>query len=497
MHKSLTHEQRSFFSQIRNAVTANPFSRERTDIDLRITGLPRGTGTDERLGGMVREITAGFSTLEGGKADIRQYRGEDSLILRAAVLFVFFHLFLERFDHHIRAQIKAGDTPIKAGFADKAIEFLMQHGFDREMAVYYFALSFQLRRAFFFIDKNIKGQCPSMVRLKASLWNNVFTNSLEIYDAHLWNRMDDFSTLILGETGTGKGAVASAIGRSGYIPFDPETGRFKESFNRAFLSLNLSQYAEGLIESELFGHKKGAFTGAVHDREGIFDRASPHGAIFLDEIGEVSIPVQIKLLKVLEERTYFPVGGYEPRQFRGRIIAATNRSVEDIAGGKILRQDFFYRLCSDMILMPPLRRRFKEDPNEMDELLSFTIEKILGTSSRNLNDMVKGAVARHPGRHYTWPGNVREFAQCVRSILLNHRYKSILDPAPGEWEGPGNGFHSRVRKGELDAAGLIRGYCHTLYQTAGTYGEVARITRLDWRTVKKHILEWETKKSGK
>src|SRR5205823_10438393 len=133
-----------------------------------------------------------------------------------------------------------------------------------------------------------------------------------------------------------------------------------ESFMRGFIALNLSQFPETLIESELFGHRKGAFTGAVETHEGVLARCSPHGAIFLDEIGEVTAPVQIKLLQVLQERTFCPVGSHEPVRFRGRVIAATNRSLAALRAGELLRADFFYRLCSDLIEVPPLRQRFEE-----------------------------------------------------------------------------------------------------------------------------------------
>jgi transcriptional regulator with GAF, ATPase, and Fis domain len=102
----------------------------------------------------------------------------------------------------------------------------------------------------------------------------------------------------------------------------------KQSFTRGFVPLNLSQYPETLIESELFGHKKGAFTGAVEAHEGVFSRCSPHGEIFLDEIGDVSTHLQIKLLQVLQERTFSPVGSHEKLRFRGRVIAATNQSLD-------------------------------------------------------------------------------------------------------------------------------------------------------------------------
>lgn len=489
----LNSEERNFFSLVFQAIKANPFSQERANLDLEIAGLYPGISYQERIHKVIREVNVRIKHLaEKNRANIKQYKGKDRIIFQNSVLFDFFHLFLDRFDTHIEEQIKAGDHPVKVEFANEGLSYLLNKGFDESEAIRNFSLSFQLRRAFYFIDRGLKGKSPSMITLKQSLWNNVFTNSLDIYNQYLWNRMEDFSTLIFGETGTGKGAVASAIGQSGYIPFDAKKKVFKESFARSFVSLNLSQYAESLIESELFGHKKGAFTGAVNDRKGILGQGSPYGAIFLDEIGEVSIPIQIKLLKVLEERIFFPVGSYQPHKFQGRIIAATNRSVEEIVENKILRQDFFYRLCSDLIFVPPLRLRLKEDFSELEELLSYTIERILGVPSPDLVKMVRKVIYKHPGKNYTWPGNVRELSQCVRRILLNHNYTGIPKI---EGPVPQSKLSSKMEKGSLDALALTQSYCHLLYQNYGTYGEVARRTKLDRRTVKKYIEEWEKNKS--
>jgi transcriptional regulator with PAS, ATPase and Fis domain len=191
-----------------------------------------------------------------------------------------------------------------------------------------------------------------MADLRLHLWQNVFTGEVRLYERYLWNRMEDFSTLLLGETGTGKGTAAAAIGRSSFIPFDEKQGRFAESFMRGFISMNLSQFPETLIESELFGHRKGAFTGAVEAHQGVLARCSEYGAIFLDEIGDVPVPVQIKLLQVLQERQFCPVGSHEPARFRGRVIAATNRPLDKLREQGLFRDDFFYRLCSDIIHVP-------------------------------------------------------------------------------------------------------------------------------------------------
>ncbi|HID70417.1 MAG TPA: hypothetical protein EYP35_08165 [Desulfobacterales bacterium] len=119
--------------------------------------------------------------------------------------------------------------------------------------MHYFALFFQMRRAYFFIQRSLIGYSSAMKQLRAQLWNNIFTCDINRYTKGLWRRMEDFSTLLLGETGTGKSLAAAAIGRSGYIPFDLKKSCFKDNFATAFVSRNLSQYSEQLIESELFG----------------------------------------------------------------------------------------------------------------------------------------------------------------------------------------------------------------------------------------------------
>ncbi len=227
------------------------------------------------------------------------------------------------------------------------LEELDRCGFSKRDSLRYFGLFLQLRRAYYFIDRALIGRAASMQSLRRGLWNVLFTEDARLYDNHLWDRMEDFSTLLLGDTGTGKGAAA--IGQSGFIPFDQQSRCFKPCFTQAFIATNLSQFPENIIESELFGHRKGAFTGAVDHHPGLFERCSGHGSLFLDEIGDVSVAVQIKVLKVLQERLFTAVGSHDERRFSGRIIAATNRPFRSCAGMDISGMTFVtvsVRKCS-------------------------------------------------------------------------------------------------------------------------------------------------------
>lgn len=358
---------------------------------------------------------------------------KDRDLVESAVLFDTFQRYLGPFDRFILSQVRAGRKTLAVPFAGEALSRLEHRGFSPEASLRYFGLFFQLRRAFFFIDQSLVGRSEAMKYLRRQLWNNVFTDDIEIYQQYLWNRMEDFSTLILGETGTGKGASAAAIGRSGYIPFE---------------------------------------------------RCSPNGAIFLDEIGEVAKTVQIKLLQVIEERRFSPVGSHEERRFAGRVIAATNRTMKALRGNRRMRDDFYYRLCSDVIVVPPLRRRIAEDPMELEDLLAHMTARLLGTPAPEIVGMLKAGIDRQLGTGYGWPGNVRELEQCIRRLLLNRTYAG--DSLPVE-NGPADRLKNGIDAGSLDARSLVSGYCKLLYQRTGTYEAVARITGLDRRTVKRHV----------
>ena len=320
---------RELLELVSAAVSSNPFGEQRHAIDLQ---LAEAAGTDDRQGVLDRvlaRVDARLDALaEGGSLKLEAQPAEVRALLEQALSFSCFHRFADAIDVHIEEQRAAGGQPQPARFAAALLGRLRAHGLTAARATHLLAVFFQMRRAFYFIDRTLTGGSPCMRALRQALWNNIFTHDIGLYDRWLCSRMEDFSTILLGDTGTGKGTAAAAIGRAGFIPFDARRGCFVESFTEAFTAVSLLEFPAGLLESELFGHVKGAFTGAIERYDGALARCSPHGAVFLDEIGEVDVPVQTKLLRVLQEREYSPVGSHEARRFSGRVVAATNRDLD-------------------------------------------------------------------------------------------------------------------------------------------------------------------------
>ncbi len=482
--RELTLSDRSFFSLVSEAAFANPFGLQRVELDRKISGGSGGEHWRNILPQAIQEISKRIKRLdEDHPAKIQDFRKPDRDIIEHVFLFDIFHTFNERFDRLIIDQTAAGEDSISVPFAQQALEMLSLRGFGKSEANRYFSLFYQIRRAFHFIDRGLTGQSPSMIRLRMNLWNNIFTYDSRHYERYLWDRMEDFSTLLLGPTGCGKGAAA-AIGRSGFIPFDERKQTFAESFTRTFIPVNLSQYPETLLESELFGHAKGAFTGAVESHDGLFALCGPHGSIFLDEIGEIGAHIQIKLLAVLQERIFSPVGSHRKLKFHGRVIAATNKSLEQLRKEGKFRDDFYYRLCSDCVNVPSLQERIQENPDELKELIAHTVETITGQRTEELINTVIEVIKKRLPADYHWPGNVRELAQCVRRVIIKNDYQGDTASVSPDLSGK---LFSDIDSGKLDAQGLLAAYCTFLYRRYGTYEQAARLTGLDRRTVKKHI----------
>ena len=252
-----------------------------------------------------------------------------------------------------------------------------------------FACFCQMRRAFHNIFQFIIGVSGPAVALRAAVWQSIFTHDLRRYGRVLFDRMGDYTTLVMGPSGTGKELVARAVGLSRYQPFDPQTKTFAGGGSEAFFPISLSAMSPTLIESELFGHKRGSFTGAVTDRAGWLEACPSHGTVFLDEIGELDPAIQVKLLRVLQARSFSRLGETDTRQFPGKIVAATNRNLADEMQTGRFRQDLYYRLCSDNIQVPSLRERIAADPSELRHLIAHLSQRLIGEEGPKLAQEVE------------------------------------------------------------------------------------------------------------
>jgi len=483
----MSSEDRNFFSLVADAIYLNPFEEKRSQTLKKIEPEIQLDPISNifRIRDIADSLNQRIEKLEAkGLKSLQDFQETDRTIMLFVFLLQIYIRFESEMNRLIQEQSRQGAESLKVQFAPEWLSQMKKRGYTAKESVLYFELANQMHRAFFFITQELQGNSISMQRLRIALWNNIFTCDVLTYVQHLWNRMEDFSTLLLGETGTGKGSAAIAIGRSAWIPFDSKTNKFRFSFMETFSNINLSQFPESLIESELFGHKKGSFTGATSDYKGVFECCSPHGALFLDEIGEVSVPVQIKLLKVLQDRVFTPVGSYIPKRFEGRVIAATNLSIENLLGKNHFREDFFYRLCSELITVPPLCQRIKENPEELNLLVGLLTERITGEKEPKLAGTILEILDRDLPPNYSWPGNVRELEQAIRRIILNRSYSGKL------WE-PKMGIEEQliegIKAGSLNADDLLGYYCALLYQRFGKFEDVAKYTELNWRTAKKYI----------
>ena len=216
--------------------------------------------------------------------------------------------------------------------------------------------------------------------------------------------------LITGETGTGKELIARAIHSASH------------RHDKPLIKVNCAALPAGLVESELFGHEKGAFSGAISRRVGRFELANG-GTIFLDEVGEVPLDVQVKLLRVLQEREFERVGGTNPIKVDVRVIAATNRDlVKSIREGKF-REDLYYRLNVFPIALPPLRDRAGDVPL----LVHFLVARFAARVGVRIESVGKATMERLS--RYSWPGNVRELENILeRAVILSNGPTLEIDP---------------------------------------------------------------------
>ncbi|MDP0501167.1 MAG: sigma 54-interacting transcriptional regulator [Verrucomicrobiota bacterium JB022] len=493
----LSSEDRAFAEAISQLTYCDPFAPQRVELERQALGAeytppprawnldpmaPREEANLQRMLERVREIEKqagpGYRDGKGGKRDRHCF--EDM------VVFELFHRYQYLFDEYIHQAHQEGTASSRLVFyRDFLARYQQTLGPEQPIApAHLFALFFQIRRAFFHIFRFFVGGSAAAMRLRSSVWQSIFTHSLDRYQRVLYPRMSEIPTLITGPSGTGKELVARAIGLSQYLPFEPETLRFAEDFVQVFQPINLSALSPTLIESELFGHRKGAFTGALQDRTGYFEACGPYGSVFLDEIGETDHSIQVKLLRVLQTRQFQRLGDTGLRRFQGKVIAATNRNLQEEIANGTFREDFYYRLRADVITTPSLQEILAGQPAELEYLVRFVATRVTGEAdAEDLTADVLAWARQHP--NYPWPGNFRELEQAVRNILLRREYRP--DPRPrkstgGDW---------REALGEIDwtTDRLLSEYITRSYARYGNYEETARRLGLDRRTVKKYLDE--------
>ena len=269
---------------------------------------------------------------------------------------------------------------------------------------------FQIRRAFYHIFEFIIGTSPAANRLRARIWQSIFTHDMARYQRSLFNRIGDIVTFITGPSGSGKELVARAIGLSRFIPFDADRLQFEEDFLNSFIPVNLSALTETLLESELFGHRKGSFTGALQDRKGYLETCGQYGTILLDEITETRPDIQVKLLRVLQTRQFQRLGDTRSLPFQGKFMAASNCDLaEEMREGRF-REDFYYRLCADRVETLALREILHEDPEELHHLVHFIAGDRRFDEADGLTEEACKWIRGNLGLGYPWPGNFRELS---------------------------------------------------------------------------------------
>ena len=474
----------------------NPFLPERMELEKQALGNRfQDTGTTWHAhSGYLRNpnLEKIIGDVEALAAALRERRRDIEPTPKEAALYqdLIHNLLFNRYDDSLLGLMQSDNrmnAAFYARFRQDMAHFLpsrYRSGNEYIESSHLFACFYQLRRAFTMIFQNLIGGSMPTARQRAEVWQSVFTRDLRRYQRSLYKIMGNITTLITGPSGTGKELVARAIGFSRFIPFDEKREAFLADYKKTFYPLNLTALSPTLIESELFGHRRGAFTGALQDRAGWLEVCPESGTVFLDEIGEVDTLIQVKLLRVLQSRSFQRLGDVKERSFAGKVIAATNRNLSHEMKDGRFREDFFYRLCSDMIVTPSLREQLNDSPGELNTLLVHIAARVADeVEAEGLAKEAETWIQKNLGPDYAWPGNVRELEQCVRNIMIRGSYKPRID----QQDAPKDSLKEMMEEGRMTADALLRHYCTLVYRKTGSYLETARRLDLDRRTVKSKV----------
>lgn len=485
--------ERRLLSAVAGLAYCNPFLPERIDYERAALGrdfVPAGPvwsasvtdpdATRPNVSNLHRRLEPVLEAVHERLENLPDISASDLALYEDSVLYFLYQSYYTRFvvagnRWHFYRQFVA-DWKRWFSVSGKRVETAME-------PAHVFACFRQVQRAFVHTFDNIIGNSMAAAELRASVWQSVFTHDMRRYRRTLYARMGDFPTLITGPSGTGKELVARAIASARYVPFDAERMEFADAHGESFFAINLAALSPTLIESELFGHRRGAFTGAAADRKGWLEACPESGSVFLDELGELDLAIQVKLLRVIETRRFAAVGDTALRMFRGKLIAATNRNLPEEIQARRFREDLYYRLCADLIRTPSMSEQIRESPEVLHELLLYMVRRTVGDEAERCLPEVQAWIETHLPKDYSWPGNYRELEQCVRNIVIRRSYRPMVEQA-GAIE---DSFLGRFRAGELKADEVLSYYAALVYRQAGSYEEAARRLGLDRRTVKARV----------
>ena len=511
LQTNLSPGERTFLKAVASLIYCNPFASERADLEKELLGadytplplndLPKQdipfsknlSHIQERLESHLNSV---LKRLELSRASLSE---EHFSVYEQAVWFYVFHKYADRFDDYIRKSHLKNNGRLRAPFlsqlTDELDKYLQPAGVAHPATLsneHLVAVFFQLRRAYYHIRDGIFGTSTQAGALRARTWESIFTHNFYRYQTRLYERMGDIITLITGPSGTGKELIARAIGLSQFIPYDPANGLFVDDFLQSFYPINLSALSETLIESELFGHRKGAFTGAQNEKKGYFESCGRHGSVFLDEIGETNTSIQVKLLRVLQTRQFQRLGGTESLPFLGKVIAATNRDLEEEIQKGNFREDFFFRICADHLQTTGLREILDSKRDELPLLVAFISNKFLGRGavSEELTQEAVDWIQLNVPHSYPWPGNFRELEQCVRNIMIHGEYQTkqtLISPRTIHNQRDLPAFAEAMLEGQLSYESLLHHYFQIVVRREGGFAQAARAIGIDQRTVKKYF----------
>jgi DNA-binding NtrC family response regulator len=314
-------------------------------------------------------------------------------------------------------------------------------------------------------QKTVIGRSPAMVEVFKMVARAAPTKS---------------TVLILGESGTGKEVIARSI------------HQHSPRAQRPFVAVDCGALTETLLESELFGHTRGAFTGAVADKKGVF-RAANNGTCFLDEIGDISLNMQSKLLRVLQEEEVRPVGGKEWVKVDVRVLAATNKDLDHLVKTGAFREDLYYRLKVITIRLPPLRER----PEDIDELAQIFIRRYSLAARKPISGISEDTLERL--RNYSWPGNIRQLENAIeQAVVLSKNPVLTLDDLPQEVREDLPPPYDNAGDGQLvfsDTPSLEeikkRYALYVMHRTRGNISRAAKVLDIDRRSLYRMLARWK------